>query len=165
MAPAIYNICWSPALPVKGLTLSAGITASNVYLNWKTIAEINSHYFKTERSLNNKDFVKIGNNILAAGNSNTAKKYVCTNDAVNFQQGVIVYYRVKTVNLQGKFSYSNIAPVRLNKEVGIAVWPNSFKTFVLVNINSRQNIQFAITVADTDKGDNRIINLTCKSLN
>ena len=148
VAPATYNIFWSPALPVKGLQLSAGITASKVYLSWKTIAEINSHYFEIERSLNNKDFVKIGNNIPAAGNSNTAKKYGCTDDAGNFQQGVIVYYRVKIVDLQGKFSYSNIAPLRLNKEVGIAVWPNPFKTFVLVNINSRQNNQFAITVAD-----------------
>ena len=146
--PATYNIFWSPALPVKGLALSAGITAGKVYLNWKTIAEINSHYFEIERSLNNKDFVKIGNNIQAAGNSNTAKKYDFTDDAGNFQQAVIVYYRIKIVDLQGKFSYSNIAPLRLNKEVGIAVWPNPFKSFVTVNINSRQNNQFAITVAD-----------------
>ena len=148
VAPATYNIFWSPALPVKGLALSASITANKVYLNWKTINEINSNYFEIERSLNNKDFVKIGNNIQAAGNSNTAKQYGFTDDAGNFQQAVTVYYRIKIVDLQGKFSYSNIAPLRLNKEVGIAVWPNPFKSFVTMNINSRQNNQFAITVAD-----------------
>ena len=146
--PATYNIFWSPALPVKGLALSASITASKVYLNWKTIAEINSSYFEIERSLNNKDFVKIANNIPAAGNSNTAKQYGFTDDAGNFQQAVIVYYRIKIVDLQGKFSYSNIAPIRLNKDGAIAVWPNPFKSFVTVNFNSRQNNQFAITVAD-----------------
>ena len=148
LTPATYYIFWSPALPVTGLTLTASVTADKVYLNWKSISENNSNYFELERSLNNKDFVKIGSNIPAAGNSNIEKKYGSTDDAGNFQQAAIVYYRVKTVDLRGKFYYSNIAPLRLNKEVGITVWPNPFKSFVMVGINSKQNKQLAITISD-----------------
>lgn len=107
-------------LPSTGLNLTAALTGNNVNLNWKTQTELNSKQFEIERSVDGVNFSQIGAQ-QAAGNSTTEKSYTLMDPNMNVN---VYYYRVKLVDLDGRYGYSNIAVVRKSDIRGIRVFPN-----------------------------------------
>lgn len=74
-------------------------------LNWKTSSEINAVYFEIQRSADGINFTGVGNKN-ASGNSADTKIYQYT-DPIGNSTGNI-YYRLKTVDVDGKFTYSKL---------------------------------------------------------
>ena len=145
---ALYSINWLSILPVKGLELSATRAGNNVLLNWKTISEINSDYFEIERSTDTRNYVKIGTNVKAAGNSNTEKLYQLTDDVRDIQSP-IVYYRVKLMDVNGKRAYSNVAAVKLPENGAvIRVSPNPFISEITITASIEESTSFGIRMMD-----------------
>jgi hypothetical protein len=95
-------------LPIELLTFTADAAENEVVLNWSTASEINNHYFEIERSLDTKNAVKIGK-VDGAGNSNTYLNYTLPDE--NPELG-INYYRLKQVDFDGKFTFSEWIPVK-----------------------------------------------------
>ncbi|MEP7255349.1 MAG: T9SS type A sorting domain-containing protein, partial [Ferruginibacter sp.] len=93
----------------------------SIILNWQTASEQNSSYFSIERSSDGFLFTSIGNKP-AAGNSQTSRNYSFTD--VTPGKGTN-YYRLKQIDLDGKFIYSSIVTVS-NKD-------GSTKTFLAPN--------------------------------
>ena len=54
----------------------------------------------------------------------------------------IIYYRVKLVDKDGTYKYTNIVAVRLNTKEGITVWPNPFTTNLTVSFNTDKASQY-----------------------
>jgi len=79
-------------------------------LSWTTVSESNSARFEIERSADGNAWVTIGQ-VAAAGNSSTALSYQYT-DAVSLQVGNSLYYRLRLVDKDGKYSYSGVVLVR-----------------------------------------------------
>lgn len=75
-----------------------------IQLNWATASEENSSYFEVQSSSDGKSFKMIGRKE-AAGNSNIIINY-SFNDISPIEG--IIYYRLKQVDYDGKFTYSNI---------------------------------------------------------
>lgn len=74
-----------------------------------------------ERSADARNFVKIGT-VNAAGNSSIEKKYHLT-DAIPMEGNN--YYRLKQVDADGTFQYSNIILLKvLKNKASISVFPN-----------------------------------------
>jgi len=97
------------ALPISSLSFGGIKKTNSVLLNWRTAAEINSKEFQIERlDLNNK-FVKIGT-VKASGNSNRVLVYSFTDFDILVNQNVI-FYRLKMVDLDGSYKYSNIIKI------------------------------------------------------
>jgi hypothetical protein len=128
------------SLPVKLTNFSGAARNNSAVLNWATASEINSSKFELERSLDANSFRKI-NTIMAKGNSNALINYssIDENILANHQ---VVYYRLKMIDLDGKFEYSRIVKVtsgQVNNQ--ITVGPNPFKnSFVVNNINANDNL-------------------------
>ncbi len=100
-------------LPVKWQRFEATRNTKSVTLNWATASEVNNDYFIVERSLNNQNwFGQI--NIKGSGNSMVVNKYNYTDNldatALNFD----LYYRIKQVDFDGKFSLSKTVIVKTN---------------------------------------------------
>ena len=94
-------------LPFYALRFDGKIDQSNALLNWNTTGEINSKQFEIERKLDNEEkFSSIGT-VVAAGNSSIARYYSYTDYSV-FMKGKEVQYRLKLVDNNNRFSYSNI---------------------------------------------------------
>jgi hypothetical protein len=151
MANYIIPIGTSSALPAEGLFLTANLGGESVTLNWKTDSENNTAYFEIERSLDNNNFSKVGSIINAAGSSVTETRYSAVDHIGALQGNSMIYYRVKLVDLDGKFKYSNIGTVRL-AGAGIKVWPNPFT----------DNLQVSITVAAATTLELKIIDMNGK---
>ncbi len=117
----IVSFTKSIVVPVTWLSFNAALTNKVVLLNWKTSSETNSSHFDIERSMNGFSFEKIGE-VKAAGNSNTVSFY-------NFTDRLPVkgmnYYRLKQVDLDGKYSYSEIRKVEIKSEMPLFVIQNN----------------------------------------
>ncbi len=135
---ATYTLSWLIPLPITGLTLNAQLNGSIANVAWQTRSEFNSDYFVIERSFDNQHFVPIGN-MAAAGNSNSLKQYTYPDNLAGFTQYPIVYYRIKQVDHSSAFAYSNVAIVKLNKQVDVQAWPNPFDNQIQVSIYSEVN--------------------------
>jgi hypothetical protein len=111
-------------------------------LNWATENETNSNRYEIERSIDGVHFENRGN-VRAVGNSNVTQRYQYFDDLnVNVK---IVYYRLKMIDNDGSFEYSNIVPLKLNSVISvddIKVYPSPFVSEFNVEINS-QSIQQA----------------------
>lgn len=109
-----------------------------VLLEWVTNEEVNNKYFILERS---EDAIKFEARatIDGKGTSNQINKYQFT-DEIN-ATAKIIYYRLKSVDMDGKFSYSAIIAVRLGSNVSIdkiSVYPNPFVSNVKISVNSKE---------------------------
>lgn len=77
-----------------------------ITLNWQTGQETNIVSFNVERSINNEDFIKIGK-VNPKGNNSS---YEFVDESIS-RVNSIYYYRLKVVNTNGTFQYSESLPV------------------------------------------------------
>ena len=94
-------------LPVELSTFSASVSSGTVTLKWQTATEVNNLGFDIERSSLNNTFNKIGF-VPCSGNSNSPKNYSFTDEPSG---GISFYYRLKQIDTDGKYEYSNIIEV------------------------------------------------------
>ncbi len=146
--PAIYSLNWLVILPAKGLTLTANRIGNDVALNWQTLSEINSVYFQVERSMDGRNYTKVGGKLSAAGTSDNERKYESGDDISDVKTGSVVYYRIKLVDKTGKYAYSNVAIVKLPGMGSIKVSPNPFVSDININMAVEQNTSLAIRIMD-----------------
>jgi hypothetical protein len=117
----------SNPLPVKLISFTAATKGNDAILNWSTATEANNKGFEIERSVNGRTFEKV-NFVKGAGNSSKAISYNFVDKDVWLLSVAEVYYRLKQVDLDGKYIYSNI--VRVDKNVkeanALSVFPNPY---------------------------------------
>ena len=107
-------------------------------LSWKTSTESNSDRFEVEISTgNNPTYASVGT-VAAAGNSSTTKSYQFS---YPMQQGVVYYFRLKMIDKDGSFKYSEIRSLSCTKgKNGIAIAPNPVKTrFTITGMENGKN--------------------------
>lgn len=117
---------WTNApLPVSLLSFNASLNNKLVNLDWSTANEVNAGAFELERSVNGKDFSRISFVVAKNGVQNS----------YNFVDERAVagtnYYRLKMVDKDGSFKYSQIVSVKAKSE-GVAVFPNPVKANLTV---------------------------------
>ncbi|MFT4665462.1 MAG: hypothetical protein ACI9RM_000967 [Ulvibacter sp.] len=123
-------------LPVELVDFEAEEKNENVYLNWSTATEINNDYFLIEHSIDGKQFEKI-ERVDGVGNSVLINHY---NFIHKGPVNGVNYYRLRQVDYDGRFEYSDIVSVKLrseNKEV--SVYPNFFSESITVKIPLLEN--------------------------
>jgi len=125
--------CGGP-LPVALVKLEANYDNGIAHLFWKTEQEMNSSHFEIEHSSTGNYFHSLGT-VKAAGTSNLEINYRFDDLKAN---GGLNYYRLKMIDTDGKFTYSNIAKVNVNiNETFITtVYPSPFIDRVNVAIMS-----------------------------
>ena len=99
-------------LPVELISFTGSITENSVILNWETATETNNYGFEIQRSIaeNESIWSTIGF-VPGGGNSHANKQYQFVDR--NPISGVISVYRLKQVNYNGTFEYSNVVEVEL----------------------------------------------------
>jgi hypothetical protein len=115
--------CQSVVLPVTGMELAGvRINKEKVKLNWKTYTEINNSGFDVERTFDINGIFSATGFVAGSVNISSEKNYEFVDD--NKYEG-ITYYRLKQIDLNGSFRYSNIVAVKgYTNEIGIKPYPN-----------------------------------------
>jgi hypothetical protein len=108
-------------LPVELISFAGKYTEGSVALSWATASEINNSHFEIQRSENGLIFSPVAS-VQGAGNSNKIINYSFTDDYIAYNA---LYYRLKQVDFNGNFAYSNIAVVSMGYNAGsLAIYPN-----------------------------------------
>jgi hypothetical protein len=121
-------------LPVQLVSFTASVAnPSLVDLRWSTGSEQNSNYFIVERSADGQKFDPV-QTVPAAGNSQQVLNYLAKD--VHPLKGVS-YYRLKMVDLDGKFMYSETRMVNIGGNTDLSMYPNPAidRTFIELNDN------------------------------
>jgi hypothetical protein len=103
-------------------------------MTWTTESESNSDFFAVQRSLDGMLWETVGF-VDAAGNSNTSKTYVFTDEKP--KEG-INYYRLRQVDTDGNANFTNIIPVEYNVISPLDAYPNPTTGLVLVKENGNE---------------------------
>ncbi len=129
-APDLGYFESSSPVPVELISFNASSNGEIVFLNWKTATEVNNYGFEVERasSLTSPilSWERIGF-VSGNGNSNSPKEYNFT-DKSHKQCGLYLY-RLKQLDADGKFEYSEVVEVMIEAPISYTLnqnYPNPF---------------------------------------
>lgn len=121
-----------PLIPVELESFAASVNETEVTLNWITATETNNRGFELERKSSNSNFELVA---FIAGKGNASEKnYYSFND--NLSLGGKYWYRLKQIDLDGSFTYSNEVSVDINQPVEYSLqqnYPNPFNPVTTIN--------------------------------
>jgi uncharacterized protein Veg len=132
--------------PVKLSSFSVIAKNNNALLNWSVEnQDANSSHFEIERSANGIDFNQVAT---VNATSNTQESYSYTDDNSNLAGAV--YYRLKMVDKDGQFAYSDIKSVQFaNAAFAVSLYPNPVQnlTKLKVTLDQAQVIKVSVNNA------------------
>ncbi len=124
------GLCPVGPLPIELLFFAGKETNSNVVLDWATASEQNFDYFEIERASDGTSFDYIGR---VAGNGNSYSRLDYAFEDENSEIG-LNYYRLKSIDYDGSFEYSEVILVKFTSNVKLVVSPNP--TFGVVSVQT-----------------------------
>ncbi|MDF2436983.1 MAG: hypothetical protein K0Q95_1359 [Bacteroidota bacterium] len=131
----------SNPLPIELTVFDGKATTNGNLINWSTASETNNDHFELERGNNVYSFEKIAS-IDGSGNSTSMLNY---NYMDKYPERTINYYRLKQIDYNGEFSYSEIISIDNNQmaETFVNAYPNP-TTGNSINIAFSENVNSLI---------------------
>lgn len=126
------SIC-STGLPIELISFSSKCNDGNSVLLWQTASEINNDYFIIEKSKDGNLFNEIGT-IKGAGNSSSIIEYSFVDDEASETS----YYRLKQIDFNGEYSYSNIIANKCDNK-NFNIYPNPATNTLNINLDYSDN--------------------------
>jgi uncharacterized delta-60 repeat protein len=120
-------------VPLKLLSFSGIHSNNGNLLQWQTANEVGTKNFIIEKSSTGSNFTNIAT--VAAQRSGAANYSYLDNST----QSEVVFYRLKMVDVDGSFTYSNIIKLSVDNTVKVEVFPNPVTDFITVSV-SRSSI-------------------------
>ncbi len=142
----------SSVLPVELINFNATKVKNHALLTWQTASELNNAYFEVERSSDGKVFEALDNKVKGQGTTQIRHDYAFTDvEALDFAKtnGNTIYYRLKQVDVDGSFVYSEIRSINMGNGLeSITVQPNPYNEQTNVALQSNQSGKATIVVTD-----------------
>jgi Secretion system C-terminal sorting domain len=145
---ATYGLIFTQSitLPVQlVLFLATKNDDGSVKVNWATSQEENSNYYDVERSSDQSEWSSIGT-VKAKGYSSITTNYFLNDRSPVNGTG---YYRLKMVDLDGKFTFSKTISVTIdNSSLPLVIYSNPFSDQIRLKINVSRPQNLILTVTD-----------------
>ncbi|RZK46198.1 MAG: T9SS type A sorting domain-containing protein, partial [Pedobacter sp.] len=120
-------------LPVIIRDFVATASANSVNISWSTQQESNSAFFAIERSTDGNNWNQVGQ-VKAAGNSAKVIRYSFTD--LNLVNGS-AHYRLKMVDADNKFAYSDVKSIRSSSIASVKVYPNPATDYANITLDAK----------------------------
>lgn len=143
-----YLPLFGSVAPVKFTNFSAIKKDNAALLAWQiTNEDANVVSYEVERSVNGIAFTKLAT-VAPKNNGLTANTYNLTDNNISQTSGVI-YYRIKQIDKDGKFIYTDIKSVRISaKGVVIGVYPNPVKEAANLSLDLTEDALVTVNLTD-----------------
>ncbi len=117
-------------LPVTLLSFDVSGKKENAILQWTTSQEVNVNFFEVQRSIDGKEFIKIGL-VTAFGNSASTRLYNYT-DTIGKDK--TYYYRLRMIDKDEAFSYSKVVSIKSQWDnTALLISPNPARDRVVIS--------------------------------
>lgn len=130
------------ALPVDIISFMGKVNGNYLTLNWEVGSEINLLQYEVERSFNGTNFTTI-----AQIEAKNLYQY-SYNENVEEIRGRRVYYRIKKIDKNGKYAYSNLFTIHIPLNTKFSIYPNPAKDVVNLQFSNIANINTTMIVTD-----------------
>jgi len=123
---------YSLYVPVELTSFTAASVNGSVQLNWSTATEVNNRGFEIERRSENGNFVAVAF-VNGNGTSSENQNYSFTDTKVEDGK---YFYRLKQVDFNGRFEYSDEVEVTVTSPVSFALeqnYPNPFNPSTMIS--------------------------------
>ncbi len=131
-------------LPLRLINFNAAAAGKSNVLRWQTANEINSTDFIIQRSNDGINFTAIGS-LPSRGAAHASYNY---EDA--FIKAPVYYYRLKMLDNDGKFTYSNIIKLTNQPLNQLTIYPNPVKDRTSLQVNDKNLIGTTIKLLDAN---------------
>ncbi len=122
----------STVLPLRLLNFNGNRQGNRDILQWTTSNEVSNKTFIVESSADGSSFLPIGN-VAATGGGNYS--FTDNNPIANR-----TYYRLKMMDMDGKFTYSNVIWINFTETTNISFYPNPVTQTATLNIGNNANL-------------------------
>lgn len=145
-----YAIITSGVLPIKLSNFSAIRKDKDALLNWQVAnQDANASHFEIERGYTGSNFINIGRIDVNLNSGATATYSYHDVDILTKKSNGVVFYRLKMVDKDGKFTYSDIKSIKLSfKAFAVNLYPNPAKGFSNLIIDLNNPSQVAVSISD-----------------
>ncbi|MBK6700110.1 MAG: T9SS type A sorting domain-containing protein [Saprospiraceae bacterium] len=138
-------------LPLTLISFNGYLEKDHTALNWITAVEENTDRFIIERKHASQSSFKSIGSVKAQGNSTVAKSYDFLDYDIKLSG--VYYYRLKMLDKDGSFTYSNVVSVVVNSKsanTSMTVYPNPTREVININLNGldKGDVQFSIVDLD-----------------
>ena len=138
-------------LPVELKRFKAIPESGSVYLEWKTVSEINAKVFVVERSTDGVHFETI-HFVNSKGAISTPAQYSAKDLSPIFGWN---YYRLKMIDNDGSFDYSPIEVVKFKDNGSILAYPNPVRE--VLHIQDTEWLEDEVRIEIYDRNSTRIL--------
>ena len=137
------------SIPVELSSFNAIQLGFSVLLTWKTETELNNYGFEVERAGDSNEaprkWDKIGF-VKGSGNSTILKEYLFNDKPTGYN---VYHYRLKQIDLDGKYEYSNVVSIKINSPDNYSLhqnYPNPFNpvTSITYNLPADGNVSLKV---------------------
>ncbi len=124
--PGVFNFVNNPStvsLPVELTSFTSNVLDDQIILSWSTASQLNFSHFEVEHSVNAMDWTML-TSIEGEGTTNELMEYSYTH---NLPHNGKNYYRLRMVDLDETFEYSEIVTANANANNAVVLSPNPTK--------------------------------------
>ncbi|HYO21560.1 MAG TPA: T9SS type A sorting domain-containing protein, partial [Flavisolibacter sp.] len=139
--PVMTRFQFGGTLPITLASFNATKESNTVKLNWATSQELNTKEFAIEHSADGRKFEVI-TNVPARGNGSVTTTYQAIHQRPLAGNN---FYRLKSIDSDGKASFSGVVKINFSKNFTISLTPNPASQYVTINLsNNREALQMQI---------------------
>ena len=132
-------------VPVELVSFTSSVSGNNVLLKWNTATELNNQGFDVERAAIPGNWEKIGF-VAGSGTTTEPRSYSFVDNDLNTGK---YYYRLRQVDYNGTFEYSDVIQVEVVVPFDFALeqnYPNPFNPNTMIRFSVPQNSMVNIKV-------------------
>ncbi len=128
-------------LPVTLARFGVRKEGKSAVLSWETTSESNAEKFSVQKSSDAHNWVEIG--VVGARNKGeSAQKYSFTDaDLMGAASAGAIYYRLKMIDLDASFGYSEIRTVDIGRVAETLIYPNPVSDQVQLEVQDWRNVK------------------------
>ena len=140
-------------VPVELTSFTAHLDDNSVMLSWITATELNNSGFEIQRSLKSDnqttaEWTKIG---FVKGNGNSTENHAYIYNDENIIKPGHYSYRLKQIDFDGKYAYSQVAEIDVNKPTKYYLsqnYPNPFNPTTTIEFSTPERSHVSLKVYD-----------------
>lgn len=136
------------AFPVEWGSIMVAWEAESSVLTWETLIESNTNEYHIERKVGQQQTFEVVGTVAAAGNSNELKNYQFIDESAGtVSKGEKVSYRIKQIDLDGKFEYSTLVELGpMGEKLSLKTFPNPATDFINIAFSGNTEGQLSLRV-------------------